>query len=64
MILPHAAAEELADRLFELRCSAEDVAAAVADGDDAASISSLCQDLIRLARAAEKIRGSRGEAQA
>ncbi|AWT26233.1 MULTISPECIES: hypothetical protein [Corynebacterium] len=57
LILPRAAAEELTDRLFELRCSAEDVAEAVAAGEDAESVGALCRELVDLARAAEKIRG-------
>jgi len=57
LILPRSAAEELTDRLFELRCAAEDIAAAVTDGEDASSLLPLCEELISLARTAEKIRG-------
>lgn len=57
LILPRATAEELTDRLFELRCSAEDVAAAVAAGEDPTTVGDLCNELVALARAAEKIRG-------
>lgn len=57
LILPRAAAEDLTDRLFALRCGAEDIAAAVASGEDAASVTALCTELVDLARAAEKIRG-------
>lgn len=57
VILPRSAAEELTDRLFELRCGTEDVAAAVAEGEDADTVLSLCRELVTLARTAEKIRG-------
>jgi hypothetical protein len=57
LILPRSAAEDLTDRLFELRCGAEDVAAAVEAGEDAEEIAALCRELVDLARAAEKIRG-------
>lgn len=57
LILPRSAAEDLTDRLFELRCGAEDVAAAVEAGEDPGDITELCRELVDLARAAEKIRG-------
>lgn len=57
LILPRATAEDLTDRLFELRCAAEDIASAVAAGEDAAEVRELCGELVDLARAAEKIRG-------
>lgn len=61
LILPRSAAEELTDRLFELRCAAEDVAAAVAAGESPDSLSALCEELVALARTAEKIRGQVGD---
>lgn len=57
VILPRSTAEELTDRLFEVRCAAEDVHAAVADGETGESVLELCREVIRLARDAESIRG-------
>lgn len=57
MILPRAAAEELTDRLFEVRCAAEDIREAVNDGEPADSVLELCRELVDLARAAEGVRG-------
>ncbi len=57
LILSRAAAEDLTDRLFALRCAAEDIAASVEAGEDAADVTALCGELVDLARAAEKIRG-------
>ncbi|MDN5723234.1 MAG: hypothetical protein L0J74_03175 [Corynebacterium sp.] len=56
LILSSTAAEELTDRLFEIRCGAEDIAAAVAEGEDADSVTALCGELVALARRAETIR--------
>lgn len=61
LILSSGAAEELTDRLFEVRCAAEDVAAAVSDGEGAHSVSALCEELVGLARRAEAIRSRAGE---
>lgn len=60
LILTRSTAEELSDRLFEVRCAAEDVHAAVTDGEPTDSITALCEELVGLARDAESIRG-RGE---
>jgi hypothetical protein len=57
VILPRAAAEELADRLFEVRCAAEDIREAVNDGEPPASVLELCEELVALTRAAEGVRG-------
>lgn len=56
LILPRSTAEELTDRLFEVRCAAEDISAAVSDGEPAGSITALCDELVNLARDAEGIR--------
>ncbi|MGO1703712.1 MAG: hypothetical protein ACTHZT_01370 [Candidatus Corynebacterium faecigallinarum] len=56
LILSSTAAEELTDRLFEIRCGAEDIAAAVVEGEDADSVTALCGELVALARRAETIR--------
>ena len=46
-------AAELADRLFEVRCAAEDVATAVDEGAAAAELRTLCEALMRAAKAAD-----------
>ncbi|MGZ6789886.1 MAG: hypothetical protein ACXVGQ_08130 [Mycobacteriaceae bacterium] len=46
----------LADRVFSLRCAAEDVATAVTDGADATELSELCSALIAFATQAERWR--------
>lgn len=46
----------LTDRAFEVRCAAEDVATAVAEGADKSDLARLCEELVALARAAERIR--------
>ncbi|MDY5784655.1 MULTISPECIES: hypothetical protein [unclassified Corynebacterium] len=49
-------AAEMRDRLFELRCAAEDVATAHAEGADTQEIRHLCDELIDIARKLEKLR--------
>lgn len=46
----------LRDSLFELRCAAEDVATASAEGADPEEIRVLCTELVALARTIEKLR--------
>ena len=53
------AAEEwaaLSDRLFQVRCAAEDVATALAEGARAAELQNLVDDLLTATTAAERIR--------
>ncbi|UZJ26578.1 hypothetical protein RHODO2019_08035 [Rhodococcus antarcticus] len=56
LVLTPEEASALADRAFALRCAAEDVATAVADGADADELGPLCAELVALARAAERVR--------
>lgn len=46
----------LRDSLFELRCAAEDVATASAEGADPDEMRVLCTELVTLARTIEKLR--------
>ena len=46
-------AAELTDRVYQVRCAAEDVATAVDEGADPAELRQLCDALIRAARAAD-----------
>lgn len=49
-------AAALRDSLFELRCAAEDVATASAEGAEPDEIRVLCSELVALARTIEKLR--------
>jgi len=44
------------DRMFEVRCAAEDVATAVAEGAESSELTQLCERLTELAREAERFR--------
>lgn len=56
VVLTAVEVESLSDRAFQVRCAAEDVATAVAEGADAGELGRLCADLVSLARNAERIR--------
>ncbi|WP_137872457.1 hypothetical protein [Rhodococcus sp. Q] len=55
-ILTAVEAEAAMDRMFEVRCAAEDVATAAGEGADPAELAQLCATLVRLARDAERLR--------
>lgn len=46
----------LGDRMFALRCAAEDLATAVDEDEDRAGIADLAAQLVQLAREAERLR--------
>lgn len=46
-------AAELSDRVFQVRCAAEDVATAVDEGADGAELKELCDALVQAAKAAD-----------
>ena len=46
-------AAELSDRVYQVRCAAEDVATAVDEGADGSELRQLCDTLIRAAKAAD-----------
>jgi hypothetical protein len=46
-------AAELSDRVYQVRCAAEDLAMAVDDGVDAAELRQLCDALLLAAKAAD-----------
>ncbi|MBY6541294.1 hypothetical protein HQ325_21725 [Rhodococcus sp. BP-349] len=56
VVLTEAEAGAAADRAFGVRCAAEDVATAVAEGADAAELAELCDRLVTLAKDAERLR--------
>nr|WP_040421657.1 hypothetical protein [Corynebacterium timonense] len=49
-------AQRMRDKLFELRCAAEDIATAHAEGAQSAEIRHLCDELVDIARSLEKLR--------
>ncbi|WIM68824.1 hypothetical protein QP027_05440 [Corynebacterium breve] len=49
-------AEALRDELYELRCAAEDIATASAEGAGAEEIRLLCDELVALAKQIERLR--------
>jgi len=53
VVLSPEEAAELSDRVFQVRCAAEDVATAVGEGASAAELKELCTELMRAARAAD-----------
>ncbi|MDO4928612.1 MAG: hypothetical protein Q3976_06065 [Corynebacterium sp.] len=56
VVLSEQKVEILHDKLFELRCSAEDVATAVEEGSSAIEIRELCTELVDLAKSIEQMR--------
>nr|WP_225951728.1 hypothetical protein [Mycobacterium sp. OAS707] len=46
-------ASELSDRVYQVRCAAEDVAIAIEEGADGAELRELCDALMRAAKAAD-----------
>jgi hypothetical protein len=53
VVLTAEEAAELSDRVYEVRCAAEDVATAVEEGAPAAEVTKLCEELLRAAKAAD-----------
>ena len=53
VVLTAAEAADLSDRIYQVRCAAEDVVTAVEEGSPAAEVRELCDALLHAARAAE-----------
>ncbi|WP_304114205.1 hypothetical protein [Mycolicibacterium bacteremicum] len=53
VVLSAEEAADLSDRLFQLRCAAEDVTTAVQEGATGGELLALCQDLLDAAKAAD-----------
>ncbi len=53
VVLTAEEAAQLSDRVFEVRCAAEDVATAVDEGAEGAELRELCDALMRAAKAAD-----------
>lgn len=56
VILSKKRVDEIRDQLFELRCAAEDISVAAAEGADEDDLRLLCDELVDLARRLEKLR--------
>lgn len=56
VVLTFSERDDLADRLFQVRCAAEDVHTALAEGARKADLVPLVEDLLRVAKDAERIR--------
>jgi len=46
-------AAELSDRVYQVRCAAEDMATAIDEGADRVELLELCDELMQVARAAD-----------
>lgn len=53
VVLTSEEAAELSDRVYQVRCAAEDVATAVEEGAPQAEVRRLCEELLRAAKAAD-----------
>jgi hypothetical protein len=53
VVLTAEEAAELSDRVYQVRCAAEDVATAVAEGAPPAELYRLCEELLGAAKAAD-----------
>lgn len=53
VVLSAEEASELSDRVYQVRCAAEDVATAIDEGAVGAELRELCHALMRAARAAD-----------
>ena len=53
VVLTAGEAAELADRVYQVRCAAEDVAIAIEEGANGSELRDLCAALLRAAKAAD-----------
>jgi hypothetical protein len=53
VVLTSDEASELSDRVYQVRCAAEDVATAVEEGAEGPELRELCDALMRAAKAAD-----------
>lgn len=54
--MPPEKVDAFKDRLFELRCAAEDISTAASENADAEELRDLCDELVALAKQIEKLR--------
>jgi hypothetical protein len=53
VVLTAEEASQLSDRVYQVRCAAEDVATAIDEGAEGAELRQLCDALMRAAKAAD-----------
>ncbi len=53
VVLTAEEAAQLSDRVYQVRCAAEDLSTALQEGADADELRGLCDDLLRAAKAAD-----------
>ena len=53
MVLTADEAAQLSDRVYQVRCAAEDVATAIEEGATNSELGALCDELLRAAKAAD-----------
>ena len=53
VVLTAEEAADLSDRVYQVRCAAEDIATALKEGADATELTDLCQVLLEAAKAAD-----------
>lgn len=56
VVLSEAESADLMDRMFQLRCACEDLHTAIAEGENPAELSRMSDDLVAVARRAERLR--------
>ncbi|MFL0578221.1 hypothetical protein [Dietzia sp. 179-F 9C3 NHS] len=56
VVLSESESAELMDRMFQLRCACEDLHTAIAEGAGAAELRAMSDELVSLARRAERLR--------
>ncbi|GLB62138.1 hypothetical protein NCCP2495_00160 [Dietzia sp. NCCP-2495] len=56
VVLSEAESADLMDRMFQLRCACEDLATALAEGEDASELARMSSSLVDAARRAERLR--------
>ncbi|MGV0837907.1 hypothetical protein [Mycolicibacterium thermoresistibile] len=53
VVLSAEEANQLADRVYQVRCAAEDISTAIDEGAGSAELKQLCDELLRAAKAAD-----------
>ena len=56
VVLTEVESADLMDRMFQLRCACEDLRTAITEGEDAAELVRMSEDLVAAARRAERLR--------
>jgi len=56
VVLTEVEKADLMDRMFQLRCACEDLRTAIVEGEDTAELARMSEDLVAVARRAERLR--------